>query len=301
VKQKSKPFKKPPSRYVPQGIKILFEDRDIIVVNKQSGLLTVASDKEKHKNVLYMLAEYVRKGDDKSMNRVFTVHRLDRDTSGVVIFAKSKEVKEKLQENWSEFKKSYIAVVKGTMREKEGIIKTYLAENKIHRMYSVRDSKLGQLAITGYKVIKEGTFYSMLEVDLKTGKKNQIRVHLSEMGNPVAGDKKYGEKEKGVKRLALHAQSLMIQHPHNGEEMTFEAGLPGFFNDLTEISEMEDGPAPVKHVETPRDTHKRSKKPEYKVSEKKNRKNLTPWNGMTKAVEHKAASSRPRKIKSNKR
>ncbi|MBU0682017.1 MAG: RluA family pseudouridine synthase [Proteobacteria bacterium] len=224
-----KNFKAPPSKYQPKGLTILYEDRDILVVDKVSGLLTVGTDTDKENTAYYRLTDYVRKGVQKSKTRIFIVHRLDRDTSGVLVFAKNEKAKEYLQEQWPAFKKKYFAVVHGTLPEKEGVITSYLAENSIHKMYSVTDPKRGKLAQTGYKVLKESKLYTLLEIDLLTGRKNQIRVHFAEKGCPVAGDKTYGIKGKGIKRLTLHAFSLTLRHPHSKEEMTFEAKVPGYF------------------------------------------------------------------------
>ena len=225
-------FKSPPKRYQPRGLSVLYEDHDILVVDKMCGLLTVSNEKVRENTAYYLLNNYVQKGNQKSRNRIFIVHRLDRDTSGIIVFAKNKNAKRYLQEEWQGFKKKYYAVVHGTLPEKEGAITSYLAENRVHKMYSVDDPKKGKLAKTGYKVLRESTKYSLLEIDLLTGRKNQIRVHFSEKGCPIAGDKMYGEKKKGIKRLALHAASLTILHPDTKEKMTFETKVPAYFKTL---------------------------------------------------------------------
>ena len=189
-----------------------------------------------------LLNDYVRRGNQKSRNRVFIVHRLDRDTSGVIVFAKNENAKRYLQEEWQGFQKTYYAIVHGTLPEKEGVITSYLAENNVHKVYSVADPKKGKLARTGYRVLRESRKYSLLEIDLLTGRKNQIRVHFSDKGHPVVGDKKYGGKEKGIKRLALHAASLTLVHPYSKEKMTFTTKVPAYFESLIKGS----------------DTHKRS-------------------------------------------
>ena len=227
-----KKFKSPPKRYQPKGLSIIHEDHDILVVDKACGLLTVSNDKEKENTAYFLLNNYVRKGNQKSNRRIFIVHRLDRDTSGILVFAKNVNAKRYLQEGWQEFKKTYHAIVMGILPEKEGIITSYLTENSAHKMYSVDDPKKGKLAKTGYKVLKESKHYSLLEVDLITGRKNQIRVHFSEKGFPVAGDDKYGKKEKGVKGLALHAVSVAIRHPYTKAAMTFETSAPKYFKSL---------------------------------------------------------------------
>ncbi len=230
-----KKFKSTPKKYQPKGVTILYEDRDILVVDKISGLLTIATDKIKEQTVHYILNNYVKKGVDKSKNRVYIVHRLDRDTSGVLVFAKNETAKSYLQTEWQKFSKKYFAVVLGSLEEKEGIISSYLVENKMHRMYSSKDSKLGKLAKTGYKVLKENSKYSFIEIDLLTGRRNQIRVHFADKGCPVAGDNMYGSKDRYIKRLTLHAASITILHPHTKEKMTFEAKVPEYFKSLIRI------------------------------------------------------------------
>jgi len=232
MRERRKNFKSPPKRHQPRGLFILYEDHDILVVDKISGLLTVSTEKVRENTAYYLLNTYVRKGNQKSRKRVFIVHRLDRDTSGIIVFAKNESAKRYLQEAWRGFKKKYYAVVHGMLPEKEGVIISYLAENRFHKMYSVDDPEKGKLSKTGYKVLIESKKYSLLEIDLLTGRKNQIRVHFSEKGSPVAGDKMYGEREKGIKRLTLHAASLTILHPDTKEKMTFETKVPAYFKSL---------------------------------------------------------------------
>ena len=228
--------KRMPKRYQPRGLSILYEDRDILVVDKVSGLLTVGNERVSHRTAHYLLNEYVRRGNPNSRLRVFVVHRLDRDTSGVIVFSKSQYAKRYLQEQWGGFQKQYYAIVHGTLPDKEGVIASYLAENRVHKMYSVADPKKGKLARTGYRVLRESPKYSLLAIDLLTGRKNQIRVHLSEKGCPVAGDEKYGAKEKGIRRLTLHAASITIVHPYSKERMSFRAEVPAYFQSLMKNS-----------------------------------------------------------------
>ncbi|MEA2068177.1 MAG: RluA family pseudouridine synthase [Verrucomicrobiota bacterium] len=230
--QQKKPFKQPPRKFHPKGLTILYEDWDIVVVDKVSGLLTVANETVRENTAHYLLNEYVRKGNSKSKNRVYIVHRLDRYTSGLLVFAKSEQAKKFLQDNWKDFKKKYYAVVRGCPKERKGVLTSYLAENSIHRMYSVSDPEKGKYAQTAYEVVKEASVHSLLEVRLHTGRKNQIRVHMADIGCPVAGDKKYGVKDKGVRRLCLHATSLMLMHPFSKEKMTFESPMPSYFNNV---------------------------------------------------------------------
>jgi RluA family pseudouridine synthase len=227
-----KKFKGSPKRYHPKGITILYEDYDIIVIEKNHGLLTVETDKEKVNTVDFLLNGYVKKGNPKSGKCVHVVHRLDRDTSGVLIFAKNLQSKRYLQDHWKKATKTYYAVVHGILEEKQGLLSSYLTQNAIYRVYSVEDPEAGKLSKTEYKVLKESENYSLIEVNLLTGRKNQIRVHFSEAGHPVAGDKMYGEDDKGIKWLCLHAAKLSINHPVTKERMTFETKIPAYFNSL---------------------------------------------------------------------
>lgn len=232
MNESQKNFKSPPKKYQPKGLSIIYEDRDILVVDKVSGLLTIGTDRIKDKTAHFLLNKYVRKGVDKSKNRVYIVHRLDRDTSGVLVFAKSETAKSYLQIEWQKFSKKYYAVILGHMDEKEGLISSYLIENKMHKMYSTKDKIKGKLAKTRYKVLQESSKYSFLEIDLLTGRRNQIRVHFADKGCPVAGDNMYGTKDRHIKRLTLHAASITILHPHTKEKMTFEAKVPIYFKSL---------------------------------------------------------------------
>ncbi len=226
-----KKFKMPPKRFQPKGLNVLYEDHYILVVDKRSGLLSVSTDKVKENTAHYLLNEYVKKGNSKSKSRVYIVHRLDRDTSGVLIFAKTEQAKLYLQSEWEQFEKKYFAVVHGILEEKEGLITSYLAENSIHRVYSVNNPEKGKLAKTRYKVIRESSKFSLLSIELLTGRKNQIRVHFAEKGHPVAGDRVYGDKEKDtdIKRLTLHAAYMSVIHPFTKEKMTFESPVPAYF------------------------------------------------------------------------
>lgn len=232
MKEQKSSFKKPSPKHQPKGITILYEDQEILVVNKSHGLLTVSTAREKEKTAHFLLNEYVKKGNNRSKNRVFIVHRLDRETSGILVFAKNEKAKRYLQDEWQEFTKTYYAVIHGQLTEKEGIITSYLLENKAFKVYSVKDADKGKYAKTGYKTITGSSKFSLLEVNLFTGRKNQIRVHFSEKGHPVVGDTAYGKKEKGVTRLCLHSASLRLLHPFTKKEMTFEAEIPTYFNIL---------------------------------------------------------------------
>jgi len=225
------------NRHLPKDLAILYEDSDIIVVDKPAGLLTVATETNKTKTLQYILTDYVRKGCAKSRNRVFTVHRLDQWTSGVLIFAKSEEMKLALQAQWKDTEKKYIAIVHGRLSPKEGTISSYLAENKVFVVYSTPNPAKGKLAHTAYRVLKETELFSLLEINLLTGRKNQIRVHLADKGCPIVGDRKYGKSKDDYKRLALHSKSISFRHPATGRQMTFETKLPSYFANLMAISE----------------------------------------------------------------
>jgi RluA family pseudouridine synthase len=230
--EKETPHSNKPAKHQPRGLTILYEDPDIIVVDKMAGLLTMGTDCAKENTAYFRLNEYVKKGNPRSRNRIFIVHRLDRDTSGLLVFAKHEKAKHFLQDNWERFDKRYYAVVHGILKQKKGMISSFLVENNCFRVYSVSDPAKGKFAQTGYEVVKESAKHSLLEVKLFTGRKNQIRVHLSEMGHPVVGDKVYGDPDKCAKRMALHSASLKIFHPYTNKEMTFETEIPGFFKTL---------------------------------------------------------------------
>lgn len=219
-------------KHLLKGLTIIHEDQDIIVVNKASGLLTIATVKEKINTAHFMLNDYVRKGNPKSRARVFIVHRLDRETSGLLVFAKSEKAKQYLQENWSQFSKKYVAVVEGTFQDKKGVIESYLMENSSCHVFSTQDKVKGKYAKTAYSVVKESDKYSLLEVDLFTGRKNQIRVHLSEAGHPIVGDKVYGSRDKVLNRMGLHSLSLTFAHPYSKKEMHFKTPVPQAFQML---------------------------------------------------------------------
>ncbi|MFA5293862.1 MAG: RluA family pseudouridine synthase [Phycisphaerae bacterium] len=222
----------PRNRHLPADLSILYEDSDIIVVDKPAGLLTVATETNKTKTLQYILTDYVRKGCAKSRNRVFTVHRLDQWTSGVLIFAKSEEMKLALQAQWKDTEKKYIAIVHGRLSPKQGTISSYLTENKAFVVYSTPNPAKGKLAHTAYKVLKETGLFSLVEINLLTGRKNQIRVHFADKGCPIAGDRKYGKSKDDFKRLALHSKSISFKHPATGKQMTFETKLPAYFHNL---------------------------------------------------------------------
>ena len=213
------------------NIDIIYEDKDIIVVNKKSGLLTIATDKEKEITLYRYVSDYVKMINKK--NNIYIIHRLDKDTSGIVMFAKNEKIKKLYQDNWNDLVmvRSYIAIVEGNLEKKEDTIKSYLKENKNNLVYSTKD-KNGKIAITNYKVLKENSEYSMLQVIIETGRKNQIRVHMKDIKHPIIGDKKYGSKNNSINRLGLHANKLVVINPLTKKEMVFETNIPRKFKYL---------------------------------------------------------------------
>lgn len=213
-------------------LKLVYEDDDIIVVDKGYGLLSMGTDKIKEGTAYSILRDYLKRKDPR--NKIFIVHRLDQSTSGLMMFAKTIEAKETMQHNWNNMvlERRYVAVIEGELEPKEGEIRSYLAENSAHEMYSVDNPEEGQLAVTYYKTLKSHKPYSLVELSLATGRKNQIRVHMKEAGHPIAGDKRYGAKTSPLHRLCLHARTLRFVHPVTRRDMNFSSPLPAGFNRL---------------------------------------------------------------------
>jgi len=212
-------------------IELLYEDEKLIVINKPSGLLSIANEQEKENTAHKIMMQYVRLSNPK--DRIFIVHRLDKETSGIMMFTKDENFKHKLQENWDKVVlfRGYIAIVDGILKIKEDTIKNYLIEDKNYTMHSTNSNK-GDLAITKYSVVKEMNNISLIKLELKTGRKNQIRVHMQELGHPIIGDKKYGSKRNLIKRLGLHAYKLVFIHPITNKKMEFETDIPKQFIDV---------------------------------------------------------------------
>ena len=200
-------------------LNIIYEDKDIIVVDKDAKMLTIATEKEKERTLYHQVLEYLK--DKNKSNRLFIVHRLDKDTSGIVLFAKNIKMKTLLQDNWNNITKRYYqAILEGKVKEKKKTIKSYIAENKALKSYST-DKPHGKEAITKYEVVDYKNNLTLVNIEILSGRKNQIRVHMSEMGNPISGDKKYGAKTNIYKRMALHAYRLIIINPKTKKEMEF--------------------------------------------------------------------------------
>jgi RluA family pseudouridine synthase len=204
----------------------------MVVVDKAAGLLTVSTGRDDERTAYSQVTDWLKKGQAKSRERAFLVHRLDRGTSGLLVFARREETKRALQEGWDESDKRYLAVVEGRPEPEEGLVRSYLAENTALRVYSTDNEAEGKLSETRYRVVRSDGVTSLVEVELVTGRKHQIRVHLSERGWPVVGDRRYGGAMAKAPRLGLHAYRLAIRHPRSGEEMRFEAPAPAAFKRL---------------------------------------------------------------------
>jgi tRNA pseudouridine32 synthase/23S rRNA pseudouridine746 synthase/23S rRNA pseudouridine1911/1915/1917 synthase len=228
-------------KHQPKGVSLLYEDADILLVDKPCGLLTMGTDRDKSRTVHSILNDYVRKGNPKSRNRVYIVHRLDRDTSGILIFAKSEQAKVFLQSDWENTTKIYLAAVFGHMSSPSGVISSYLTENAAFTVYSTPDQAKGKLSQTAYTLVKEQKGISLLRIHLLTGRKHQIRVHLSEKGHPVVGDRKYGRGNDSYANLALHACSISFTHPVSGAQLFFETKIPALFTRLVGSFQLSEG------------------------------------------------------------
>lgn len=215
---------------------ILYEDDCIIVADKPSGLLTMSTGKEGEITAYSILTDYVRSArggrNTRDKGRIFIVHRLDRDTSGVIVFAKDEQTKHALQDDWNEtiLERKYIAAVEGTPEYEEGTVASYLKDNpKSMKVSSSWTDNGGKYSVTHFKVLRSSGQYSLVEFELETGRKNQIRVHASVIGNPVAGDRKYGSLSNPLHRLCLHASTLAFHHPRTGQLLRFDTGIPKDF------------------------------------------------------------------------
>jgi len=210
---------------------ILYEDDEIIVIDKPSGLVAEETNRNKDKTAYAIVKDYLTKKHEQ----IFLVHRLDQYTSGVMMFVKTKKLYQELTHNWNNYvtKRGYIAIVEGKPKPK-GTIDLYLAEGKSQKVH-ISNKNQGKRAITHYKTLKTKGPYSMLEVSLDTGRKNQIRVHLSSQGYPIIGDDKYGSTKNPIKRLGLHANEFAFKHPFTKKEMRFKTDIPEAFTKLMQI------------------------------------------------------------------
>jgi len=215
-----------------EGVSIVYEDNDILVVEKERGILSVATQNEREKTAYNILKNYLKEKNPK--DKIFVVHRLDRDTSGVMIFAKSEKAQDILQTTWNDSVKerTYVALVEGNVKKDSDTIISYLAENKAMITYSTANEEEGKKAVSHYKVLKRNKNYSLLEVNIETGRKNQIRVHMQDLGHSVVGDKKYGSTKNPIKRLGLHAHTIVFKHPITKEVLSFTSKIPEAFLSL---------------------------------------------------------------------
>lgn len=218
----------PPAPTLPPGLHVVFEDGSILVVHKPAGLLTVATDTERERTAFRILTDYLRETTRDGRARLWIVHRLDRETSGLLVLAKTEQAKLFLQENWEQAVKTYLAVVQGRPEPAEATLRSQLDETQPHRVYAVaKPGPTTREAVTRYRVLRSGFGRSLLEVGIETGRRHQIRVQLAEAGHPIVGDTTYGGKPaSGTKRLALHATALRFPHPDGDREVSFESALP---------------------------------------------------------------------------
>lgn len=215
-------------------IKVLFEDQWIVVVEKASGLLSVGNENERENNAFRIVQDYIR--HDNPEARLFVCHRLDQYTSGILIFSKDEALRDELRENWNYYVKErkYICVTEAIPPRQEDTIESLLTEDEHMRVYSTDDQDAGRLAVTHYRVLRSRGRYALVDVEIFTGKKNQIRVHMSEMGCPIAGDIKYGAETNPARRLMLHNYRLAFIHPVTGELMRLSLPTPPVFRKLTQ-------------------------------------------------------------------
>ena len=214
-------------------LRIVYEDEFMLVVDKGYGLLSVSTDRVKTKTAYRILSDYVKEADPS--NRLFVLHRLDRDTSGLMMFAKKQGIQETMQRSWNEMvlDRRYVAVVEGQLEKEVGEVSSYLCENSAFEVYSTPDeSEGGQYALTRYKVLQANKNFSLVELKLATGRKNQIRVHMKDLGHSIIGDRKYGSRCNPLGRLALHASRLRFVHPITRRDMFFETPIPASFQRL---------------------------------------------------------------------
>lgn len=213
---------------VKDKLDIIYEDKELIVINKKAHLLTIATEDEKINTLYHKVYEYEKKKNKN--NKIFIVHRLDKDTSGIVLFAKNQKIKELLQNDWNNlaYNREYLAIVEGRVTKEKDTIKQYLKETKTLKTV-VTNKNDGKVAITNYEVIKQSKNYSILKINISTGRKNQIRVALASINHPIIGDKKYGSTKNPLRRICLHASKLELIHPITKNNLIFEAKIPQEF------------------------------------------------------------------------
>lgn len=211
------------------SLDIVHVDQDLIVINKPAGLLTIATDKEKRRTAYSMISNFVKAEDPD--NKIFIVHRIDRETSGLLMFARSEEVKQQIQKSWNATisQRTYVGVVEGEVTPSAGTITSWLTESKAFIVYSSQKKEHGKRAVTRYNKIQGNNTLSLLQINLETGRKHQIRVHMQSINHPIIGDKKYGSTLNPIRRMGLHAQVLAFNHPRTGKSCYFDTGIPKIF------------------------------------------------------------------------
>lgn len=207
---------------------LLYEDDHILVTEKPAGLLTYGERGTGGASLYRMLRDFVKRRSE-GRQRLCVVHRLDREVSGLILFAKHGKAQETLKSNWNDVRKRYLALVEGAPASDEGTIQTWLREGADRRVYSVDKPKGAKLAVTHYRVLKKLPAHTLLEIRTDTGRKNQIRVHMAEMGCPIVGDRRYGGDDSVIRRIRLHASYLGFKHPVTGHLQEFESPLPKGF------------------------------------------------------------------------
>lgn len=223
--------KKDHSEFHHNMLQLLYEDAYLLVVKKKAGLLSVATETQKERTAQHILTEYVRRQNRKA--NIYVVHRLDRATSGIMMYAKDEKTMNTLRDNWHQivFDRRYVAVVEGEMEQETGMVRSYLDESGM-KVHSNQQENGGRLAITHFRTIRRGNGYSLVELQLETGRKNQIRVHMNDLGHPVVGDRRYGAQTDPLGRLCLHAFKLCFYHPVTNERMEFQDDYPASFKGL---------------------------------------------------------------------
>ena len=217
----------PPGSQLPAGLSVAYEDEELLVIVKPVNLLTVATENERDKTAFHIMTDYLRRRGSSSHDRLWIVHRLDRETSGLIVMAKSEKSKLWLQANWTRMEKRYLAVVEGVMPKAENTLTGFIDESQLHRVFaSDHATSKTREATMHYRVLRENKSRSLLEVTLESGRRHQIRAQLAAAGCPIVGDKKYGASANPIKRIALHASYLKLLHPKDERELFFESPLP---------------------------------------------------------------------------
>jgi 23S rRNA pseudouridine1911/1915/1917 synthase len=256
----------PAGTVLPSGVEIVFEDEALIIINKPAGLLTIATETEKTRTAYAQLTAYVKARSPHGEGRVFIVHRLDRETSGLLVFARTEEIKHALQRNWKSVTKRYHAIVQGVPNPPQGTLQSALVEESDSlRVHSTRPShEDARPAITHYRTIRAGADAALVELTLDTGRKNQIRVQLAEAGHPILGDEKYGATSDPAGRLALHAVELSLRHPITGEALHFESRIPDKLRSAVSMKPKSSNPEPAARPATPRTRQSMPRKANYR-------------------------------------